>query len=77
MDYDGFLERLAAKVSQLRIGDPLEEDTDIGAIINERQFRKVRGYVEDGLRQPGSRRRDQYRTMPACDRVKAVKTPIT
>jgi acyl-CoA reductase-like NAD-dependent aldehyde dehydrogenase len=53
--YDSFLERLAAKVTQLRIGDPLEEETDIGAIINEKQFRRVCGYVEDGLRQPGSR----------------------
>ena len=53
--YDGFLERLAAKAGALRIGDPLSEDTDIGAIINERQFRKVRGYVEDGLSQQGSR----------------------
>jgi acyl-CoA reductase-like NAD-dependent aldehyde dehydrogenase len=53
--YDGFLERLAAKTAQLRVGDPLDEATDIGAIINERQFTKVCGYVRDGLDQPGSR----------------------
>ena len=29
------------------------------------------------LRQPGSLRRSQWRTIPACESVKAVKTPIT
>jgi acyl-CoA reductase-like NAD-dependent aldehyde dehydrogenase len=53
--YDGFLERLADKAGKLRLGDPLAEDTDIGAIINEKQFTKVRGYVEEGLQQKGSR----------------------
>jgi acyl-CoA reductase-like NAD-dependent aldehyde dehydrogenase len=53
--YDSFLGRLSAKAAQLRIGDPLDEATDVGAIINEKQFRKVCGYVEDGLRQQGSR----------------------
>ncbi|OYY59905.1 MAG: aldehyde dehydrogenase, partial [Rhizobiales bacterium 35-66-30] len=46
--YDGFLERLADKAGKLRLGDPLAEETDIGAIINEKQFTKVRGYVEEG-----------------------------
>ena len=32
-----------------------DEETDIGSIINERQFRKVCGYVQDGLDQPDSR----------------------
>ena len=39
----------------LKIGDPLDEATDIGAIINEKQFNKVCGYVEDGLKQPDAR----------------------
>lgn len=53
--YDDFLERLAARTRQLRVGDPLDEETDIGSIINERQFRKVCGYVRDGMAQKGSR----------------------
>jgi acyl-CoA reductase-like NAD-dependent aldehyde dehydrogenase len=32
------------------LGDPLDEATDIGAIINEKQFKKVSGYIEDGIR---------------------------
>ena len=52
--FDSFLGKLADKVSKLKIGDPLDEATDMGAIINEKQFRKVCGYVEDGLKQPGA-----------------------
>jgi acyl-CoA reductase-like NAD-dependent aldehyde dehydrogenase len=48
--FDAFLAALEAKTSKLKLGDPLDEATDIGTIINEKQFRKVRGYVEDGLK---------------------------
>ena len=47
--FDEFLEKLVARTSELRLGDPLDESTDMGAIINEKQFRKVCGYVEEGL----------------------------
>jgi betaine-aldehyde dehydrogenase len=53
--FDSFLGKLAEKVSKLKIGDPLDEATDMGAIINEKQFRKVCGYVEDGMKQPGAK----------------------
>jgi betaine-aldehyde dehydrogenase len=53
--FDDFLDKLAAKTAQLKIGDPLDEATDVGAIINQKQFAKVCTYVEEGLRQPGSR----------------------
>jgi betaine-aldehyde dehydrogenase len=53
--FDGFLAALAAKTAKLRIGDPLDEATDVGAIINEKQFNKVCGYIEDGMRQAGGK----------------------
>jgi betaine-aldehyde dehydrogenase len=53
--FDAFLGKLADKVSKLKIGDPLDEANDIGAIINEKQFKKVCGYVEDGIKQPGAK----------------------
>jgi acyl-CoA reductase-like NAD-dependent aldehyde dehydrogenase len=53
--FDSFLDKLARKTATLKIGDPLDEATDIGSIINEKQFRKVCGYVEEGLRRPESR----------------------
>jgi acyl-CoA reductase-like NAD-dependent aldehyde dehydrogenase len=53
--FDDFLERLGRKVKALKLGDPLDEATDIGTIINEKQFKKVCGYVEEGLKQRAGR----------------------
>ncbi len=53
--FDSFLGKLAEKTQKLKIGDPLEETSDIGAIINAKQFNKVCGYVEEGLKQPGAK----------------------
>ena len=53
--FESFLDKLVAKVSSLKIGDPLDEETDIGSIINQRQFTKVCGYVEEGLKRPEAR----------------------
>jgi len=53
--FDAFLDALSAKLSRLTIGDPLDEATDMGAIINRRQFERVCGYIEDGLRQAEAR----------------------
>jgi betaine-aldehyde dehydrogenase len=53
--FDSFLEKLSAKVQALKMGDPLDEASDIGAIINEKQFRKVCGYVDEGLHRKDAR----------------------
>ena len=53
--FDSFLGKLAEKTQKLRIGDPLDETSDIGAIINAKQFNKVCGYVEEGMKQPGAK----------------------
>ena len=50
--FNAFLDKLVARLSALKIGDPLDEATDMGAIINERQFKKVCGYIEEGLKRP-------------------------
>jgi acyl-CoA reductase-like NAD-dependent aldehyde dehydrogenase len=53
--FDSFLDKLTAKTQALKLGDPLDEASDIGTIINEKQFRKVCGYVEDGLKRKDAR----------------------
>jgi betaine-aldehyde dehydrogenase len=53
--YDSFLGKIAAKLATLRIGDPLDEATDMGAIINRRQFDRVCEYIRDGLGQKQAR----------------------
>jgi acyl-CoA reductase-like NAD-dependent aldehyde dehydrogenase len=49
--FDSFLDKLVKKVRGLRIGDPLVEETDMGSIINRKQYDRVCSYIEDGLRQ--------------------------
>ncbi len=53
--FDSFLGKLQAKTQALKLGDPLDEATDIGSIINEKQFTKVCGYVADGLKRKDAR----------------------
>ena len=49
--FDDFLSRLKDRLAKLKIGDPLDEATDMGAIINKKQFDRVCGYIQDGLAQ--------------------------
>src|SRR6476646_1943196 len=44
--YQNFVDRFIAKASQLRMGDPLDEQTEQGAIVNKNQLEKVKFYVD-------------------------------
>ena len=46
---------MRTKTQALKLGDPLDEATDIGSIINEKQFTKVCGYVDEGLKRADAR----------------------
>lgn len=46
--YEQFLDRLAARVAKMTIGDPLDPSTDVGALISAEHLDKVLGYVEVG-----------------------------
>lgn len=46
--HDEFVVRLKAEVDKLKMGDPLAEETDIGTIISQEQFDKVRNYIRIG-----------------------------
>ncbi len=43
--YDGFVERFVAATRKLRVGDPLDLDTDQGALISRNHFDKVMSYI--------------------------------
>jgi alpha-ketoglutaric semialdehyde dehydrogenase len=43
--HDPFLDRLVERARQLRLGSGLEDDTDVGPLINEAALDKVDGYV--------------------------------
>jgi acyl-CoA reductase-like NAD-dependent aldehyde dehydrogenase len=53
--FDSFLDKLTAKTQALKLGDPLDEATDIGTIINEKRLRKVCDYVDEGLKRKDAR----------------------
>jgi aminomuconate-semialdehyde/2-hydroxymuconate-6-semialdehyde dehydrogenase len=44
--YDAFLERFVAATEKLKIGDPLDESSDVGALISAEHLKKVTGYIE-------------------------------
>ncbi|MEV1120539.1 aldehyde dehydrogenase family protein [Actinosynnema sp. NPDC049800] len=45
---DELLEKLHARVSTLRVGDPLDKNTDVGAINSREQLTKIQELVETG-----------------------------
>jgi aldehyde dehydrogenase (NAD+) len=51
--HDAFLDKLKGKVDAMVMGDPLDEKTDIGAIISQPQFDKVQSYIKLGEAAPG------------------------
>lgn len=46
--YDQFIEMLVERVKKLKIGNGLDETTEMGPIINEAQLNKIHQYVEIG-----------------------------
>jgi aminomuconate-semialdehyde/2-hydroxymuconate-6-semialdehyde dehydrogenase len=51
--YQKFVERFIDKASQLKQGDPLDENTEQGAIVNKAQLEKVKFYVDLAQKEGG------------------------
>jgi len=52
--YDAFLEQVAQRAEAMRIGDPLDPNTDVGTLVSADHLEKVLGYIELG-RSEGAR----------------------
>ncbi|MSO76448.1 MAG: aldehyde dehydrogenase family protein [Alphaproteobacteria bacterium] len=52
--HDSFVAKLGAKVTAMKIGDPMDEATDIGAIISRQQMDKVQSYIAIGKATAGA-----------------------
>lgn len=48
---DIFLEKLVFRINELKIGDPLKTDTQIGAVISEKQLQRIEEYIQIGLQE--------------------------
>ena len=52
--HDRFVAALKAKVDAMKMGDPLDETTDIGTIVSPGQFEKVKNYIAIGIADGGT-----------------------
>ena len=52
--YDAFVEKLKIKAESIQIGNPFEEETQLGPVVSQKQLERVLGYAkighEDGAR---------------------------
>jgi len=46
---EAFTATLADKLRRIRVGDPLDERTQVGALFDEPHLRKVLGHIEEGV----------------------------
>lgn len=44
--YDEFLEKFVEATKQLKVGDPFDPNTKVGAIVSEEHYHKVKGYID-------------------------------
>jgi len=51
--HDRFVEAFVAKARELRIGDPLADDTKIGSMISAEHAQRVIGFVDDAVAEGG------------------------
>jgi succinate-semialdehyde dehydrogenase/glutarate-semialdehyde dehydrogenase len=47
--YDRFADRLSEKVSGIKVGNPLAEDTRLGPLVDQQGFDKVKAHVDDAV----------------------------
>ena len=45
---EGFKARVLAKIARVKVGDPLDPDTQMGAIVSPQHLKKILGYIEKG-----------------------------
>src|SRR5699024_5221008 len=59
--HDAVLERLKERMATLRLGDPLDKNTDVGAINSSEQLERITRLVDQGEAEGGER------WAPACE----------
>ena len=49
--YDKVLEKVAERAKKLRMGDPTQKDTYMGAVIDDKAFKKISEYIDIGKKE--------------------------
>jgi aminomuconate-semialdehyde/2-hydroxymuconate-6-semialdehyde dehydrogenase len=52
--FDEFIDKFVAKTKELKIGDPFEEGTKVGAVISKEHYEKVLSYIEIAKEEGGT-----------------------
>ena len=47
--YEDFISTLAERTAQIKVGDPFDEQTQMGPLVSEEQFIKVKSYLEAAI----------------------------
>jgi len=61
---DRVLDKLKARMRKLRVGNPLDKNTDIGAINSTAELEKIRGLIETGKQEGGCYFEPENITLP-------------
>jgi aminomuconate-semialdehyde/2-hydroxymuconate-6-semialdehyde dehydrogenase len=51
--YGSFKEKFISEVQKLKVGSPIEDDSDMGAIVSKQHYKKIKGYIELALSEGG------------------------
>jgi 1-pyrroline-5-carboxylate dehydrogenase len=51
--YDSMLEKIVERTEKLKLGDPTDPVTNMSAVINEKAFKTINGYIEKGKAEGG------------------------
>jgi len=52
--YDNFLSHYIDRVKKIRMGDPTEEETEMGSLVSKAQFQSVKSYFAKGIEEGAS-----------------------
>jgi 1-pyrroline-5-carboxylate dehydrogenase len=51
--YDPMIEKIAERTAKIKLGDPSDNSTTMSAVINEKAFKSINGYIEKGQAEGG------------------------
>lgn len=51
--YDEMIERIVARTEKLRLGEAIDPETNVSAVINEKAFRSINEYIQKGQAEGG------------------------
>lgn len=71
-----FTARLKARMATLRLGDPLDKSTDIGAVVDATQMQRIRGIVDQAVAQGAVLHQAPIPNGPGCFMPPALLTGL-